>query len=97
LRTPTGDLPSGLWVPPTNGVRKMDCLLFRLTTAEDEHQIFAWGMEITDNEKTEAVVYRRDPATKSPIFGVHSSAEAALTRYQRIIPMALHWEDDEDD
>ncbi|MET0135067.1 MAG: hypothetical protein ABW215_15915 [Kibdelosporangium sp.] len=74
----------------------MDCLLFRLTTAEDVHQIFALGMEITDNERTEAVVYRRDPATKSPFFGLHPSAEAALAHYRTIRPMALHWEDDDD-
>lgn len=71
----------------------MECQLFFLTSADDDTQIIAWGMEITGPEETEAITFRRDPHTRETQFGVHDSAEAALKRYQRMVPANLHFQD----
>lgn len=68
--------------------------MFTLVNAEDDTQIFAWGLEIIDYDHTEAIIYRRDPVTGGASFGQHVSAEAALKRWTRLTPMALVWEDD---
>ncbi|MET0236097.1 MAG: hypothetical protein ABW224_15740 [Kibdelosporangium sp.] len=70
----------------------MEAQLFTLISAEDPSQIFAWGMEITAGDDTEAVVYRRDPLTQRTMFGVHNSAADALARYGNSRPLDLQWE-----
>jgi hypothetical protein len=71
----------------------MDARLFTLTSVDDERLIYAWGIEIVNgDDDIEAVVYRRDPQTRRTMFGIHTSAEAALTRYQHFHPLALTWE-----
>ena len=70
----------------------MHAQLFTLASATDPNQIFAWGIEITADDDTEAVVYRRDPVTRHTMFGVHDSAEAALARYSHSRPLDLHWQ-----
>jgi hypothetical protein len=78
---------------PTKGSRTMEARVFCLTSADDETQVYAWGIEINNTEDDiEAVVYRRDPQTRRTTFGIHSSAEDALARYQRLFPMALSYE-----
>lgn len=77
----------------------MEANLFSLVDATDRTRIFAWGMEILDDERSDAIVYRRDPETGRTFIGQHASAESALNRYGRRIPLALVWEyeDDEDE
>jgi hypothetical protein len=70
----------------------MDAKLFTLVKAGDATQIFAWGMEISSDTGTEAVVYRHDPDTGRSNTGVHGSAESALRIWRRIAPMDLVWE-----
>ena len=73
----------------------MDGRLFTVVSAEDDRNIFAWGMEIADEDRTEAITYRRNPITGKCLFGVYSSAENALRRYNKMAPMAIVWEDEE--
>lgn len=77
----------------------MEANLFSLVDPTDRSRIFAWGMEILEEERTEAVVYRRDPDTDRTFIGRHTSAESALKRYGKLLPLALAWdyEDEEDD
>jgi hypothetical protein len=70
----------------------MDAKLFTLVNTENESQIFAWGMEISDDTHTEAVLYRWDPRTGQSSTGLHRSAERARELWSRIAPMALRWE-----
>ena len=70
----------------------MDAKLFTLVNPADETQIFAWGMEITNDGDTTAVIYRRDPDTGRYATGVHPSAEAALELWRRVVPLELLWE-----
>ncbi len=70
----------------------MEANLFSLVDATDHDRIFAWGMEIIDGETTDAIVYRRDPDTGRTFIGQHASAESALNRYGRRIPLALVWD-----
>ena len=70
----------------------MEANLFSLVDATDRNRIFAWGMEIVDEDRSDAVVYRRDPETGRTFIGQHSSAESALNRYSRRVPLALVWE-----
>jgi hypothetical protein len=71
--------------------------MFTLVSEKDENQIFAWGIEIYDGAKVEAVIYRRDRARRA-MFGVHASAEAAKHRFSQLYaPMVVNWEDDFDD
>lgn len=63
--------------------------LFTLISTADCDQIFAWCMEITDDDGSVAVVYRRDPGTGQTMHAVHESAESALARYSRVVPMVL--------
>lgn len=74
----------------------MEANLFTLVNPSDHDQIFAFGMEIAEEDSTTAVVYRRDPVSGRSMLGQHRSAESALARYGRRIPLALVWEDDED-
>jgi hypothetical protein len=69
--------------------------LFSLVDASDRTRIFAWGMEIMEEETTSAIVYRRDPDTGRTFIGQHASAESALDRYGRRVPLALVWEFEE--
>lgn len=72
--------------------------MFTLVSARDDTQIFAWGIEIIEETRTEAVIYRRDPQTNQAIFGVHPDAEAAKDRFSRLFaPMAVCWEEDYDE
>ncbi|MEU4442519.1 hypothetical protein AB0K14_01515 [Actinosynnema sp. NPDC050801] len=73
----------------------MEANLFSLVDATDRNRIFAWGMEIIEDETTDAIVYRRDPDTGRTFIGRHASAESALKRYGRRIPLALAWEYEE--
>lgn len=68
--------------------------LFTLITA-DHTGVFAWGMEITDDVGTTAVIYRREPATREPMFGTHPSAEDARELYSRLLrtPLTRLWMD----
>lgn len=75
----------------------MEANLFSLVDPTDRTRIFAWGMEITEDERTDAVVYRRDPDNGRTFIGQHTSAESALRRYGKRIPLALVWEYEEDD
>ena len=66
--------------------------LFTLVNAEDRTQIFAWGMQITHQDDTEAVIYRHDPSTGHTTTGLHTSAEQALARWGKHRPLELVWE-----
>ena len=71
--------------------------LFTLVTIDDDSKIFAWGIEI-DSEvdgvrDTEAIIYRKDPATGRTLFGLHDSAEAAADRWSSIVPVEVNWEE----
>ncbi|HEV2780090.1 MAG TPA: hypothetical protein VGX25_11915 [Actinophytocola sp.] len=70
----------------------MDAKLFTLVNAENDNEIFAWGMEISDETRTEAVLYRWDPQIGQAATGLHRSAEAARALWDRIAPMELRWE-----
>jgi len=70
----------------------MDAKLFTLVKPGDDTQIFAWGMEITSDDGTEAVLYRHDPDTGRSHTGLHGSAESALRVWSRIEPMEIVWE-----
>jgi hypothetical protein len=71
--------------------------LFTLVTIDDDSKIFAWGIEIdTDVDgvrDTEAIIYRKDPATGQTLFGLHDSAESASDRWSSIVPVEVNWED----
>lgn len=75
----------------------MEANLFSLVSATNPHQVFAYGMEILQDTRTDVIVYRRDPDTGKTMIGRHPSAEAALRRYGKRVPLALRWECDEDD
>ncbi|MDQ2583143.1 hypothetical protein [Saccharothrix yanglingensis] len=75
----------------------MEANLFSLVDAADSTRIFAWGMEIMEEDTTTAVVYRRDPVTGRTMLGQHRSAESALARYGRRVPLVLVWEFDEEE
>jgi hypothetical protein len=77
---------------PGRTVVTVEANLFSLVDATDRTRIFAWGMEILEDERTDAIVYRRDPDTGKTFIGHHTSAESALDRYGRRIPLALVWE-----
>ncbi|WP_367133707.1 hypothetical protein [Saccharothrix sp. HUAS TT1] len=70
----------------------MEANLFSLVDATDRNRIFAWGMEVIEGDATSAIVYRRDPDTGRTFIGQHASAESALGRYGRRVPLALVWE-----
>jgi len=70
----------------------MEGKLFTLVNAENEAQVFAWGMEISTTQDREAIVYRRNPATNQTFFGVHATAESALRRYGKRRQLRLLWE-----
>ena len=70
----------------------MDAQLFALVSAENPKLIFAWGMEISHRDNTEAVIYRHDPRSGHSTTGLHTSAEAALARWSRLGPLELRWE-----
>jgi hypothetical protein len=74
---------------PNGGI--VECRLFTLVPIENDAEIFAWGMQITDDTGTEAVVYRRDPVTQQYTLGLHSSAESAQTGYSLVEPMSIRW------
>ena len=80
---------------PGRTVVPVEANLFSLVDATDRRRIFAWGMEIVDEDRSDAVVYRRDPETGKTFIGQHTSAESALKRYGRRIPLALVWEYEE--
>ncbi|WP_433267066.1 hypothetical protein ACQPZF_00475 [Actinosynnema sp. CS-041913] len=75
----------------------MEANLFSLVSEADPTLVFAWGMEIVDDERSAAVIYRRDPATGRGFVGQHDSAEAALRRWGRRVPLLLVWEFEGDD
>lgn len=72
-------------------VVRMEANLFALVDADDEFAVFAHGMEIVDEERTDVVVFRRDPDTRRTMFGTHDSAERALKHYNRMMPLELVW------
>ncbi|MEU4801408.1 hypothetical protein [Actinosynnema sp. NPDC023587] len=74
----------------------MEANLFSLVPASDPTLVFAWGMEIVDDDRTEAVLYRRDPGTGRGMVARHTSAEAALHRWGRLVPLRLVWEFEDD-
>jgi hypothetical protein len=80
---------------PGRTVVGVEANLFSLVDATDRNRIFAWGMEVLDGNRSDAVVYRRDPETGKTFIGQHSSAESALNRYGRRVPLALVWEYEE--
>jgi hypothetical protein len=67
--------------------------LFCLTNADNSDEIFAYGIEISEDEIIEAVTYHRDPDTHRIVFGLHRSADSALARYGRMLPLALYFND----
>jgi hypothetical protein len=67
--------------------------LFTLVSAEDDTNIFAWGMEITTPTEQEAVTYCRNPVTNQTVFGLHRNAQSALLRYSTTLQLRLVWED----
>jgi len=69
----------------------MDGRLFALVDEEVQEHVIGWGIEITDPDDREAVVFFRDPQTGRRSYGVHDSAEAALRCWTRVGPMALVW------
>ncbi len=71
----------------------MEAALFALVT--DEATLFAFGIEISDGDKTEVVVYRRDPDTRRTMFGVHDSVERAVRHYSRMVPVDVLWSPDD--
>jgi hypothetical protein len=71
----------------------MEAALFALVT--DEATLFAFGIEITDGDKTDVVVYRRDPETRRTMFGTHDSVERAVRHYSRMVPVEVLWSPDE--
>ncbi|XVS64568.1 hypothetical protein ACQPYE_00455 [Actinosynnema sp. CA-299493] len=75
----------------------MEANLFSLVDATDRSRIFAWGMEVVDEDRSDAIVYRRDPETGRTFIGQHTSADSALARYGRRVPLALVWEYEEAD
>lgn len=70
----------------------MEAKLFTLVNAENEDQIVAWGMQVSDAERTEAVIYHRDPDTGKSLTGTHECAEKALALWGMVAPMRLRWE-----
>jgi hypothetical protein len=71
----------------------MEGRLFTLVSADNEQNVFAWGMEITTPDEQEAVTYCRNPVTNQTVFGLHSNAESALRRYGTSFQLRLVWED----
>ena len=71
----------------------MEGRLFTLVSADNEENVFAWGMEITTPDEQEAVTYCRNPVTNQTVFGLHSNAESALRRYGTSYQLRLVWED----
>jgi hypothetical protein len=71
----------------------MEGRLFTLVSADNEENVFAWGMEITTPDEQEAVTYCRNPVTNQTVFGLHSNAESALRRYGTSFQLRLVWED----
>lgn len=71
----------------------MEGRLFTLVSAENDADIFAWGMEITAPGEQEAVTYCRNPVTNQTMFALHSNAESALRRYGTTFQLRLVWED----
>ncbi|WP_246018615.1 hypothetical protein [Saccharothrix australiensis] len=74
----------------------MEANLFSLVSEADHTRVFAWGMEVVEDDRTTAVVYRRDPVTGRSLVGQHGSAEAALRRWGARLPLALVWEFEND-
>ncbi|MEV0677076.1 hypothetical protein AB0I60_11190 [Actinosynnema sp. NPDC050436] len=70
----------------------MEANLFSLVPESDPSLVFAWGMEIEDDDHTEAVLYRRDPATGRSLVAQHTCAEAARRRWGLLVPLRLVWE-----
>lgn len=83
-------------VRPARTVGGMEANLFSLVSQADPSRVFAWGMEVLDDDRTAAVIYRRDPDTGRSLVGRHDSAEAALRRWGRRVPLRLVWEFDGD-
>lgn len=71
----------------------MEGRLFTLVSADNEENVFAWGMQITTPDEQEAVTYCRNPVTNQTVFGLHSNAESALRRYGTTFQLRLVWED----
>jgi hypothetical protein len=71
----------------------MEGRLFTLVSADNEENVFAWGMQITTPDVQEAVTYCRNPVTNQTVFGLHSNAESALRRYGTSYQLRLVWED----
>jgi hypothetical protein len=89
----SGKCGSGLYA---RTVCLMQARMFSLVSAADDTMVFAWGIEIIDEEMTEAIIYRRDRTIDAGyMFGTHRSAENALKRYSQLAPMRLIWESDE--
>jgi hypothetical protein len=70
----------------------MDVKLFRLTTSDDENNVFAVGMSIRcDDGDQDAVTFRRDPLSGQSMFATFSSPERARDRFSVVVPLTLEW------
>ncbi|GAA3860832.1 hypothetical protein GCM10022243_28750 [Saccharothrix violaceirubra] len=70
----------------------MDASLFSLVSEDAPSLVFAWGMEIIDEDGTKAIIYRPATRTERSLIGKHDSAEAALRRWRRHFPLKLVWD-----
>ncbi len=75
----------------------MEANLFSLVPEDDSSLVFAWGMEVIDGDHTDAVLLRRDPVSGRSMIAQHGSAEAALRRWTRLVPLRLVWEFENDE
>lgn len=70
----------------------MHARLFALVSKENELEVFAFGMQLWQEDRTDAVIFRVDPRNGQTTTGIHESAESALKRWGRLAPMELRWE-----
>ncbi|MGB3443420.1 MAG: hypothetical protein WBA97_32185 [Actinophytocola sp.] len=70
----------------------MEGRLFTLVSADDDDNVFAWGLEITTPNDQEAVTYCRNLSTNQAVFGLHPNAESALRRYGSTFQLRLVWD-----
>lgn len=67
--------------------------LFWLANPENEAEIYAYGIEISEGDDVEAVTFRRDPLSGQVQYGSHDSAKSALRLFGRLGPLTLCWAD----
>ncbi|MET1076280.1 MAG: hypothetical protein ABWY11_26795 [Umezawaea sp.] len=73
----------------------MEASLFALVSVDDELAVFAYGMEIADGDKTDVVIYRRDPESRKTMFGLHESVARAVRFCSRHAQVKVLWLEDE--